>query len=316
MKKRIFSAKRQKIESGIKIRSLPQCNDGEIDSTEVWRLVTRQHFLTTEELGRFLLLTSKSFVQAMYTQEEIWVTLLHARFTFDIVNLLKTQPISPKQLFFNLNKGETKRHYPPLRELKYQPEDYLLLVNLFSSKGQAFYSKTISSSTEDLKTFLEDGKIVLPMDVECPQVWQTMLDINVVIHLHRIPDQKTLCLFQTNTADWMDENWLWLSIENDFIEMNDLEYARMLYSEVDRHGCGQGIYLDVNLYTEYIGDRELFGCSCGLCCQGGKEICKSLSIEAQIRECDDDTPLDQKSLEDRGGVTFAHFIENAYGWST
>lgn len=316
-----YFAKRQKIESEIMIRSPPpapppQCNDDGIDSTEVWRLVTRQDFLTIQELARFLLLTSKSFVQTIYTQHDIWMTLLHARFNIDILNLLKTQPISPKQLFFSLNKGESRRPSPPVHKLQYQPDDYLLIVNLFSSNGQAFYSKTISSSNDDLKTFLDDGKIVLPMDVACPPSWQSMVNLTAVIHLYRIPDQKMLCLFQSNSADWMDENWLWLSIENDFLEMDDLEYARMLYSEVDRHGYGQGIYLDVNLYTEYSEDRNLFGCSCGLCYQGGVEMCKALGIEAQIRECDDDTPLDNKNVKDRGGVTFAHFLENAYGWST
>lgn len=299
------------------LKSRSESNES-FDSCEVWRLVTRQNFLTIHEIGRFLLMTSKALIQSMYTQDEVWTTLLHARFSSMLVSkMLDFQSVSPKSIFFSLNKEDVNRPSLDIRELRYNANDYILIVNCFISEGQAIFSKAVSTSNgDDMDTFLKSGLLEISMDDAPRPISYESLE--VTIHLYRIPDHKSVCLFKSDNVDY-DDDWVWMYGAGE-LAMEDLDYTRTLHSIVSRWSSARSIEMDVGIETKLVenaADTHPSNlCTCGQCWSSFQEVLKCIRIDTRIWEDDECFSLSERQKDSNvGKIQFAHFVENLYGWN-
>jgi hypothetical protein len=136
-------------------------SDLSIKDPRVWKQLAASGFLATCDLGRLLLLTSKSFVG--HDEESVYNTLCWNHWGQDTVNaLLAATQIPPMNYFQTLgppsfnNRDDAPRLSVP--ELQYSPEDYILIVEMLNM-GVVKMLFSVAISGEEVPEFFRDGKI-------------------------------------------------------------------------------------------------------------------------------------------------------------
>jgi len=270
---------------------------------EVFRLITRSNFLTIQELGRFLLFTSKSMTNSIYdSSEEVWELLFLSRFGPSIFSI----PRSSKRSFLVATMKEEARRPPmDIRGLRYSPEQYQVIVNVFQSRGgQAILSKVMKGET--VPTFFQHGNIIMK-DLKVQIDFDRYMGVSV--HVHRLVDDKVICLYDSSDCDQFEEDQLYF-YNGDCLEMSDMPYARQLGKDLSTISESiEGISMEIELKTGYERAEENVSCGCGCCIGGGKIYIKELEVLANIKEYDDYNAFPKDS-----NVTFAHYLEEIYGW--
>lgn len=232
--------------------------------------------------------------------EQVWEVLLFRRFGPTAFS------ISTKQAFLSFIKEESRRPGMDIRQLQHSPEQYQIIINVFQSNGgQAIISRVVKGET--VPTFFQQGKIVL-QDLNIPVDLDR--DLFASVHVHRLADDKVICLYHAQDCDWMDGHLFFET--GACLEMSDLLYTRRLDKELSRLGENiDGIMMQIVASVEYEETGANASCDCGFCFISGKEmLIKDLELNATISEYDDYNEFPQDSK-----VTFAHYLENMYGWN-
>ena len=272
-----------------------------ITPTEVFRLISSSQFLSIKELGRFLLFTSKTMANALYSEDELWGVLIQSRFSFSpgalrelLVSMGTGTTMGSKETFLSLfHRGQRERSPTVIRDLQYRPVDYKLIVNMFEGDGgRAILSRIIDG--EDVLSFFQDGSLTVT-DLDLPV--GDCVDLKASVQILRMTDNKVLRLFQEQGPDDYDTDYIFFGFDSN-LEFRDYDYSRRLYEEVCsdfEYVQGLGIWLDVT-YSH--------SCDCG-CSQN----IQSLNLSAKL-----DTLGDIEDFSADKEVTFAHFLEEFYGW--
>lgn len=129
--------------------------------------VVESGFLSTTDLGRLLLLTSKSMTTAAALEQnadenavESWIYRLLANNYFGeekTEELMSLTPLSPKEVFRSMASFENILPTPDvtLRPLQYSPNDYALFVDVHCTSGKKIFSKTLLG--DQIPDFFADG---------------------------------------------------------------------------------------------------------------------------------------------------------------
>jgi len=293
---------------------------------EVLRIVSRSGFLEVKELGRFLFFTSPSFIANLFTDDDIWTLLLQSRFAFD-TNSLNLLPMTAKETFLAYSKQVKRRPSVELRELRYAPADYEIIVNMFGTRegiadeafDDAFFSTIVRG--EDVPLFFKNGHITLndkgSFGCHPDNVIQT------TIHVHRLTDGKSICIGHALSEYFADRSIHFDSFGSD-LEMEDPVYSKALMDKSEfecRHGChGEGLSIDFGLEIDSevlhipvpmsfpIPTMESGEMAFGvIMCVAEKFTIASLNISAYS-----DGEMFPKEPKN---VTFAHFLEGMRGWN-
>jgi len=258
-------------------------------------LISTSQFLSIKELARLLLCTSKAMTNAMYSEDEVWSLFLQARFSFSR-DAIQKLPMDPKETFLTLFcKGQKRREILPIRELQYQISDYNVIINIFENRegGKAICSRIIDG--KEIPSFFKDGTLIVNgLYIPCGDN-----EITVSAQVLRLTDNKALVLSKERGMEYVDEGDVWFGFDSN-LEVRNHDYVQRLYQEVgDEYEHITGIFFDLD------GTTEPDYCECG-CCIGAIE---SLVFTAKFRVCEDIEcfPKDKE-------VTFAHFLEEFYGW--
>lgn len=268
-------------------------NFQEFYADEVLRLLSRTGFLPIKDLGRLLLLTSKSLTARLFNQDEVWSLLMQQRFSFPTNSL----PFSNKESFLTMSKEQNATKEPmAIRALRYLPKDYKVFINLFRGKGgRALISRCLDG--ESIPSFFEDGRIeVYGCDVKFSEGDLDLLDLTITVHIYRLIDNKVLLFFRGKSED-PDVDGAWFPNEDGNLEMRDYNYARCLNKEITNlFEFLSGLKVDV--FVSSNSENESF------MEYGTIEVATELIFD------DDFEPFPTGKV-----VTFAHYLEELYGWN-
>jgi len=283
---------------------------------EVLRLLTRSGFVSVHSLGKLLLCTSKKMTNSIYTNDEVWKLLIQSRFSFDSFNSpTSILPLSLKQVFHFLQKREARRPATPIHTLEFVPRDYTLIVSLYymdwNDKKQAIFTKFIDGDT--IPSFFIDGSFEFDLSDDTPYY-----DFILSIHIMRA-DGKCCCLLGSEIGQEMRENQIWFYQNR--LEMNELNYANTLWKNLpsSSHYSSIEVMEDVGLqvdldyvipsfpevensvfYLEMVSFRKI-----------SVEAVFSLPHEfVAFRKMNSWKDEPSKA----SNITFAHFLEELYGW--
>lgn len=295
-------------------------------SPEIFRLLIRSEYLAAKEYGKLLLLTSKSLTEACFVREEVYDWLCRSRWGDSARTLIDDMGISPYTCFALLQKQKSRRPNVPyldLRPLNYTPEDYRLVITVFDKHGYPRVSKFLHG--QDIPSFFKIGslslndlqEVVKGVKYHFPnyrtgnpfQEWKT------TVHIFRLPDQKSLCLYQSDQKTSLKGSRLCFCINSDPLQMND-GYGLQLLE------CRDTISFDCRNYEGIVFDFSM-----------DMNMDPSDSTPEYDDEEDDDSlsfvslHLDAFVVDNLGHVskikyptkmgktlTFGHILESLYGW--
>jgi hypothetical protein len=277
-------------------------NFQECNANEVLRLLSRTGFLPIKDLGRLLLLTSKSLTSSLFNQDEVWSLLMQKRFSFPspaalLLNNTNTLPFSNKEIFLAMSKERNAtKEAMVIRAPKYLPRDYIIFINLFRGKGgQALISRCLEGAS--IPSFFEDGRIeVYDCDLKFSDGELDGLDLNITVHIYRLVDHKVLLFFRGRCED-PDVDGAWFPSEDGTLEMRDYNYARFLNKEItDLYEFLSGLKVDIFVSTNSENES---------CMEYG-----TIEVATELIFDDDFEPFPTGKP-----VTFAHYLEEIYGWT-
>jgi hypothetical protein len=287
---------------------------------EVLRLVSRSGFLKVKELGRFLFFISPSFIANLFTENEIWILLLQSRFAFDN-DTLNSLSMNAKHTFLAYSKQVKRRPIVKLKDLRYAPEDYEIIVNMFERIGgtaddtfdNAFFTTIIPG--HDCPEFFKNGEIEL--NDEGSYGCHPNSAVRTTVHVHRLTDGKTVCIcdkFQNFDGDGIE-------FDDEKLEMEDLVYSKYLMDTFEIK-FGQGVAMHFHLVIDYEEVHEVYfrvhvfpedmvpdmewiekGYFTPV------YTIASLNIGAHIDDIGETFPKEPTN------ATFAHFLEGMHGWN-
>ena len=167
---------------------------------QVLKPIAESRFLSTTDLGRLLLLTSKSMTAAALEQgapreggdqeparknNAVWKCLCFTHWGFDDASaLMETmKPLSAEQCFRKLavvSDDHDDNKFPVPRALQYAPKDYVLIVSVRESKNDKnMFCKAIPG--QDIPEFFDKGEAAIEFD---QPLWKKTLDKGQdVLHL-------------------------------------------------------------------------------------------------------------------------------------
>ena len=272
----------------------PRLED-DVIPTETFRLITTSQFLSIKELGRFLLFTSKAMTRSIHTEDEVWSLLLQSRFSFSPETISKL-PMNAKDTFLALiHRGQQKRVPIAIRDLEYQPSDYKVMINIFEGQGgKAILSRIVDG--ENASSFFEDGSLTVK-NLQLPYGNSEDLSVNVQI-LRLRNHNKALHLFQKQGPVDCDCGYIFFGWQRHLLELRDYDYGRKIFEAI---GCEYQQVLGISVEVDT-------DCNCCSCCLGPNEI-HTLKVIAKL-----DYPEDIEDFPRGREVTFAHFLEEFYGW--
>jgi hypothetical protein len=295
---------------------------------EIFRLLIRSDYLAAKEYGKLLLLTSKSLTKACFVREEVYDWLCRSRWGESARKMIDGMGISPYNCFILLQKQKSRRPNVPyldIRPLKYSPEDYRLVITVFDDHGYPRVSKFLHG--QDITPLFEVGSLSLDglRDVALSakkkgsegnsnpfHKWKA------TVHVFRIPDQKSLCLYHSDQNASLKGMCLSFCINNDPLQMND-GYGLQLLE------CRDTISFDCRNYEGIV-----FNFSMGLCMESNGTVILDEDFDSSSNEYDvffNSIHLDAFVMDNYGNIstmkfpkkmgktlTFAHILENFYGW--
>ncbi len=183
---------------------------------EIFRLLIKSNYLTAGDLGKIVLFTSKKLQGYLFhSYDEVWETLLIARFGHSVCALTKALPnrdcdcsCAAEKLFRSLLKEPVFPKKEPVRPLKYSPDDYYLIVNVFLEKGsKANLTRVVHG--KEIPSFFKNGKFSIKVEDLSIDDYENVVDTwEVTVHIMRIVDQKCCCLFQSGEGKTINKNAL------------------------------------------------------------------------------------------------------------
>eukprot|EP00979_Chaetoceros_neogracilis_P017106 scaffold10177_cov250-Chaetoceros_neogracile.AAC.6 len=286
---------------------------------EVLRLVSRSGFLKVKELGRFLFFISPSFIANLFTENEIWIVLLQSRFAFDN-DTLNSLSMNAKHTFLAYSKQVKRRPIVKLKDLCYAPEDYEIIVNMFEMRegtaaaddafDNAFFTTIIRG--HDCPEFFKNGQIEL--NDEGNLGCHPDSAIRTTIHVHRLTDGKTVCIYNADATAFSDGR-IDFDFDDEKLEMEDPVYSKYLMDTFEIK-FGQGVGIDFRLVIDSeefhvpVPDETASGF---IICAVEKFTIASLNISAEIELIDE--PNAEAFPKEPTNATFAHFLEGMHGWN-
>ncbi len=168
----------------------------------ILRKVAISGYLSIQDLGRFLLCTSKNIVHDVYSNGDIAYQLLDRQVGYRRNSSPHDTPsmLCPLRLLHCLSKEEATRPDIPLRPLEFTPADYHVIINIFSmnqaSGGKAIATKSIAGSS--IPTFFDDGTFT--EKIESFEI-DIGIDYEISMHLLR-SDGKCCCLIDCEAENW------------------------------------------------------------------------------------------------------------------
>ena len=283
---------------------------------EIFRLLIKSKFLTTQEIGELLLFVSKSLpLDIFQSPNEVWETLLISRFGHDVCALAQTQTIVPNSisnnseiLFRALLKGEVWPDKEPIRPLKYSPKDYHLILNVYPAKKgkKALFSKVLKGT--EITSFFNNGSV----DIDVIQLsFDDERDVEnnwvVTIHMLRTTDQKCICLFQSEDA-FSDFDYFFFYGRHLCLDMNgsDVVYSEQLLDELRKNNADVGSFEGVRFNVCL--NSIVRGCCCGFC-QPFSGIITSVRLEATLFGWHTTYDYPKKT-----NIKFAQILELLHAW--
>jgi len=278
-------------------------------SQDVLRPLVHSGFLSLKDIGCLLICTSKSITECLYNDDsdDLWRFLLKQRCSFEEEALLASK-MSAKKIFLSTFQKKSERPPMQIRDLRYSPQDYLIIVNASyeGGDGRSIFSRVISG--QDIPGFFQRGCFSLE-ELQVDIDLDDLLDVSLKIHIHRIADNRVMNFFE---SDDIDDNGDCINLySHEALEMADLEYSRHLANEL-MGGQGYDIdtyaglgYMDVDLGYE-VCEESCESAGDGTC---GKLLYIGLEVRIVVNDFEEivDFPIDE-------AVTFAHFLENMYAW--
>jgi hypothetical protein len=203
---------------------------------ETVRQVAQSGFLTSKELGRFLLLSSPSIPRHL-GHDFIWNCLCHSKFpellSPSIVGLLlprrrnNQKKYSQEWIFRQFSKSIPSTDSPfsatststwvPLTAPTLKPEDLIMLVQWYASKDDPRPIATIPITPDQLLEFLEVGQVKVPAPSNLCLTINDMHKVHLTIHCVRLDRQECCCLHETGEYSW-DPNPMTMGLQEVLVQ--------------------------------------------------------------------------------------------------
>ena len=276
-------------------------------SPEVLRLLVKSNFLDYKDIGRLLLLVSKSIASLGFLNDDIWITLLKNRFGNEIADqIMAGLQCGPQQCFRHLIKNE------PVKPISstFMPKDYRIVINIYNGDGERILFRIAQG--DQFPRFFNDGILVMkdrdgvtkPIYTRYSGLFKT----KATVHLVRIPDQRSLCVIDDRRG--LNE----YSLERKYVifstsmapssglSLVDEGAERLLNSFID---FSKGLYFNLRLKIRKTTSRDH--------CSDGNNVALygSIVLEAICY------PTDALFRDGRTGnkdLKFLDILEKLYGW--
>lgn len=276
-------------------------------SPEILRLLVKSNFLGYIDIGRLLLLVSKSIASSGFLNDDIWRTLLVNRFGSEITfQMMKSLQCGPQQCFRHLIKNEPTKPIPS----SFLPSDYRIILNLYNDEGERIVFRILRGET--FPRFFDDGFMVMkgvdgikdPIFLRYSGLFKT----RATVHIIRISDQKSICLIDDRKG--LNE----YSLQRKcfvFTTSMSPSSALSLADESAEHLLNDfvnfplGFYFNLRMKIRRTTSRDR--------CPDGKNIALygNLVLEAVCHPSD---ALFKEYRNDNNGPKFSHILEKLYGW--
>ena len=186
---------------------------------EVLILTADSGFLNNQEIGRLLLLSSRT-IKDQVGSSFTWNCLCGSKFPL----LLQSQALRPRTIFsaewifreFSTvlaQRDSTSVPWPPLSPPKLHIEDLIIVMQWYNSKTDSNPHTTLEWTSEQTMEFLQDGQVTIPIPNDDPTVatsHQTPWTVNikklqyvyVKVHCVRKDTRQCCCIHETGEYTW------------------------------------------------------------------------------------------------------------------
>ena len=276
-------------------------------SPEVLRLLVKSNFLDYKDVGRLLLLVSKSIASLGFLNDDIWKALLKNRFGNEIADQIMTGlQCGPQQCFRHLIKNE------PIKPISstFMPKDYRIIINIYNDNGERILFRIARG--DQFPRFFDDGILVMkdhdgvtkPVYTRYSGLFKT----KATVHIVRIPDQKSICVIddRRGLSEYsLERRYLIFSTSmapSSGLSLIDEGAERLLNSFID---FSQGLYFNLRLNIRKTTCRDH--------CSNGNNIALygNIALEAICYPTD---ALFREGRTENQELKFLHILEKLYGW--
>jgi len=303
-------------------------------SPELLKIFCGSKFLTTKEVGKLLLLTSKSLTLATYpTSESLWMCLCQSEWGEEAA---KTRVSS-----MNVgSEGCFRRLYPSpgRRPVQYAPSDYLITLDVYSHDQDkpALFTSTIRG--DEVPEFFEKGyfeflfpepgiTITLPKALESEseqgssdstkqrerEIQSLLMGSRAHVHIMRLPDSRCHQVISGESHTGEHDS----SFDDEFDSIYEYHVDCggggrnfTLYNKYGRHLL-QEIYLSSNEKFSYVNfELTLF-----FALERSKRLDGAVKIKGFELSAEGGGPLCFFSSCLHGDLTFAHIFEALDMWT-
>lgn len=262
-----------------------------------FQIVAKSNHLSTRDLGRLLLCTSKKLTSKIDNEIGLGWELLRKtgyRFSRELSNLP-----CPLKLLHCLSKTEpTPIPSPTIRPLKFSNKDYTVFISMFEVDetgkdlgGKALFSQCIDG--DSIPSFFQNGEFTVEGNEEVKscgwgRIWDEEKDVSISIHLLR-SDGKCCCLVDNIIGTDHYENGIFFDTYES-LQFQSFAYAKMLYEKA----TGIDDVVEGAEMTVYFDSEE-----------------NMMQVRADLWAFDD-----LFKWNEHGGpnVAFAHLIEDLIAW--
>jgi hypothetical protein len=177
---------------------------------ETIRQVAQSGFLTSKELGHFLLLSSP-LIPSHLGKEFIWSCLCHSKFP-ELMTMSSCSVLLPRhkyshewifrQFSKSISDPSSSTNWPPLSPPSLQPENLAVIVQWYDQRANLTPSATILIPPNQLSEFLEQGQVTVPAP---PNLFFTITDmhkIHLKVHCVRLDRKECCCVHETGECTW------------------------------------------------------------------------------------------------------------------
>jgi hypothetical protein len=266
-------------------------------SPEILRQVILGNFLTVKEMGRLLLLVSKSATSMCFLCDDVWNLLLVNRFGADIAfQMMESFNCGPRACFRHLIKVEPVKQI----SLRFVPSDYRVIINVYDDIGNRVVFKILNG--EKLVDFFNHGFVELkgPDGLRKPVYtkYSGLFRMKATVHIVRVPDQKSICIIDERKG--LNE----YSLEKRYFTFTTTTCpsSMRLWDDDYMHN----IYFNLHMKIRKTKPKEKCGDGCNVALYG------SIRLEAL---CYPTCEIYRDYRDRNGGQNFSELLEMLYGWS-
>ncbi len=268
-----------------------------VSSPEILRQVILSDFLTFKEMGRLLLLVSKSTTANGFLFDDVWKILLVNRFGADIAfEMMESLNCGPRRCFRHLLKVEQVK---PV-SLRFAPSDYRVIINVYDDLGNRIIFKIFNG--EKLNDFFNNGFVELKgydgLRKPVYAKYSGLFRMKATVHIVRVSDQKSLCIIDERKG--LNE----YSLEKRYFTFTTTTCpsSMRLWDDEYLHNA----YFNLHMKIRKTKSREKCNDGCNVALYG------SITLEAL---CYPTCELYRDYRDRNGGPKFSELLEMLYGWS-